>query len=76
VVAVVEALDAAAAIVQVMRVRGWTWAGHVAAGDLEGSLRHRASGVRLVPVVVKRAKRRQKEAVRQLPLIDNVEVMD
>lgn len=76
VVDVVEAPDAIAAIVQVMRARRWTWAARVAAHDLDGSLRHRAYGVRLAPVVVKKAKRRRKEGVRQLPLIDNLGVMD
>lgn len=73
VVALAEAPDAAAAVVQVMRARGWTWAGYVAARDLGGPLLHRAYGVRLVPFV--RAKMGQRRVV-QLSLIDNLRVMD
>lgn len=76
VVAIVEATDASAAIVQVMQARGWTWAGHVAANDLEGPLRHRAHEVRLVPATVKQTKQGPQEVLKQLSLIDNLEVMD
>lgn len=46
-IGVVSAPDAAAAVVAVMRVLGWTRAGHVAAGDLARRFVHRAYGVEL-----------------------------
>ena len=56
-IGLVSASDAAAAVVAVMRVLGWTRAGHVAARDLARSFVHRAYGVELSedgPVFVRR----------------------
>ena len=46
-IGLVSAPDAAAAVVAVMRVLGWTRAGHVAANDQARKLMHRAYGVEL-----------------------------